>query len=85
MQIAYIPTHAKGDIDHADVEHGFVTSSNDQVVFCRFWSKAYGHTTTHLRTTANSEACNRRDLVPYRLYADHIIEEAWNTYVEPQD
>ena len=81
MQIAYIPSHCKGDIDHKDVEHGFVTSKNDSVVFCRFWIKKYGHTICELRTTANSEACNRRDLVPYRLFADHIVKEVWDKYV----
>lgn len=82
LQIAYIPSHCKGDINHADVEHGFVTSVvKNGSVFCRFWLKQYGHTVCELRTKANSESCNPRDLVPYRLFADNIIEEVWNKYV----
>jgi len=52
-QIAYIPTHANGDINHPDVEFGFVTSTRNDVAFCRYWSK---RNPFELRTKANSEA-----------------------------
>ena len=53
-QIAYVPRHAHGDIQHPDVEFGFVTNiGNDTNCWCRFWQK--GKVGMELRTTANSE------------------------------
>lgn len=57
-QIIYVPQHAGIDLNHKDVEAGFVTSTrrNNEgkcIVFCRYWSKSYP---TELRTRANSEA-----------------------------
>ena len=54
-QIAYIPMHADGDINHQDVEFGFVTSvcSDTSALFCRYWSK---YSPGELRTKANSES-----------------------------
>ena len=34
--VAYVPTHAEGDLDHADVEIGLVSSVNEQVVFVKY-------------------------------------------------
>jgi len=51
-QIAYIPLHADENVDHPDVELGFVTSVRGDTAFCRYWRK--GQTGT-LRTVANSE------------------------------
>jgi hypothetical protein len=59
-QIAYIPTHAEGDINHPDVEFGFITGFNSQGdPFCRYWRKGEVGV---LRTTANSE-CTPIDMV----------------------
>lgn len=57
--VAYVPTHANGDIKHADVEYGHVSSKNSKFVFVKFdksvnklgWSE----------TTA--QACSPDDLV----------------------
>jgi hypothetical protein len=52
-QVAYIPHHAAGDIQHPDVEFGFVTSPSQRGdYFCRYWRKGQPGT---LRTVANSE------------------------------
>ena len=52
-QIAYIPSHAKGDIEHPDVEFGFVMSeSRGSAYFCRYWLKGKPG---DLRSVANSE------------------------------
>ena len=32
QQIAYVPTHANGDINHRDVQFGFVTSHYEATV-----------------------------------------------------
>jgi len=57
-QVAYIPTHAHGDIDHEAVEFGFVTKVDvaKQVAWVRYW-KGDPSKTMHrvLRTTGNSE------------------------------
>lgn len=58
---------------------GFVTSTNPNYVFCRFWSMSnYGA----LRTTANSEACNPNDLKPVGENVPQEIIEAWLKYLE---
>lgn len=64
-QIAYIPLHAGGDIDHRDVEFGFVTSVKLElnVAYCRYWSK---HSAGELRTKANSEG------TPMDCLVEHI-------------
>lgn len=38
-QVAYLPTHADGDVTHPDVEFGFVTSARGEAHFCRYWRK----------------------------------------------
>ena len=58
-QIIYVPDHAHGP-GHKDSEEGFVTSVNDEVVFCRYWNK---NNDKILRTLANSEATSPRDLI----------------------
>ena len=61
-QIVYVPTHANGDIEHADCEAGFVTScpGPKRVRFCRYWSK---HSPGELRTKSGSELTPRALLV----------------------
>jgi len=59
-QIAYIPLHAYGDIEHPDVQFGFITGFNSVGdPFCRYWKKGEIGT---LRTTANSE-CTPKDMI----------------------
>lgn len=36
MRVAYIPRHAKGDLNHKDVELGTVSSVGELYVFVRF-------------------------------------------------
>lgn len=36
MFVAYIPNHAAGDISHADVETGLISSKNDKFIFVKF-------------------------------------------------
>ena len=70
-QIAYIPNHADGDINHPDVEFGFVTSIRGNVCFCRYWTK--GHLGI-LRTTANSEGTWSGNLVEHVSVDPEIIQ-----------
>lgn len=35
-EVAYIPTHANGNLAHSDVENGYVNSKNDTFVFVRY-------------------------------------------------
>lgn len=58
-RVAYIPMHAFGDPNHADVEHGTISSVNHKYVFVRF-----DHQVAKLGwegTTA--QACDPYDLV----------------------
>jgi hypothetical protein len=50
-QIAYIPKHSQGNINHGDVQFGFVTTKSSNGAFCRYFRKDG----KELRTTANSE------------------------------
>lgn len=53
-QIAYVPLHADGDLNHPDVEFGFVERlSYSDVYSCRYWRKGELGV---LRTVANGEA-----------------------------
>jgi len=71
-QIAYIPNHAHGDINHEDVEFGFVTSSNEKFIFCRFWSKTYPNT---LRTMSCSEAVYGENLVEVESVPQSLVNK----------
>lgn len=52
-QIAYVPTHANGNLRHPDVQFGFVMrhAENMDAYFCRYWRSDL----RSLRTVANSE------------------------------
>lgn len=74
QQIAYVPTHAEGDLQHPDVEFGFVFSDRGgDSVFCRYWRK--GHL-GQLRTVANSELTPRDMLVAYVSVPQEYIDVA---------
>lgn len=42
MKVLYVPSHAKGDLTHKDVEKGVVTSKNEQYIFVRFGGDTHG-------------------------------------------
>jgi len=58
QRVSYIPGHACGDIAHKDVEHGTVSSKNENNVFVKFDKQVskfgWGGTT--------SQACCPEDL-----------------------
>lgn len=73
-QIAYIPDHAEGDINHPDVEFGFVdrrSNTNGDKYFCRYWRKGEPG---KLRTVANSELTHARNLVEHDLLSEKDVE-----------
>ena len=58
-RVAYIPTHAHGDIKHKDVEYGKVSSQNGKYVFVK-----YDHAVSRLSWNgATSQATLPEDLV----------------------
>lgn len=64
-QIAYVPTHAEGELKHKDVQFGFVmskASTEQEAYFCRYWNKDL----KTLRTKANSE------LTPVYLIVEYV-------------
>ena len=65
-QVIYVPSHARNKgINHKDIEYGFVYSvspTDSETLFCRYWIKGDAGV---LRTVANSEATNLRDLRGY--------------------
>lgn len=65
-QIAYMPDHAHGKINHPDVQYGFVTQVCEDFARCRYWSP---EDPNRLRTTANSESTYFRNLIHYE-YVD---------------
>ena len=77
-QIAYVPTHAKGDLYHPDVQYGFVTSGPGlDTYFCRYWSK---HHEKELRTKANSECTPVNCLRVIDTQSQELIEEMLEKY-----
>lgn len=77
-QIAYIPMHANADIEHPDVEFGFVSSVSRHchddgmfVYFCRFWRKGEPG---QLRTVANSETCVADTIVEHVSVDQEVVE-----------
>jgi RNase P protein component len=70
-QIAYIPSHAKGNINHKDVQFGFVTSKTVNGAFCRYWREDG----KGLRTTANSELTPWDYLICYASHVARDVEE----------
>lgn len=71
-QIAYVPTPTNGDPEHPQAELGFVTSTRNNLAFCRMWSKKPGKENT-LRTTANSTPIYRRDLVLHDSHPQEMV------------
>lgn len=90
-QIVYVPYHAQTRTDrthyrtwdpaHPDVEFGFVTSQNDQFVFCRFWVKGQLGV---LRTVANSEATPPDCLIKYNSVKQEQVEIALTTITKKE-
>lgn len=78
--IAYIPIHANGDITHQDVEFGFVTTVEDDRVFCRYWAK--GEIGTRLRTTSCSECTPIDRLRKHKSTTIEKISAAWRKFLE---
>jgi hypothetical protein len=76
-QIAYVPEHAGGNLNHPDCEFGFVTSVREHEagnvdIYCRYWSK---YTPDKLRTLANSEAANARHIVLHHSKSQYLVQE----------
>lgn len=66
-QILYLPDHVNGNRNDPDVEAGFVTSIKEisdgsTTIFCRFWRN---RNCENLRTKANSEGCDVKNLIHY--------------------
>lgn len=76
-QIAYIPLHANGNIEHPDVEFGFVTSQKAALKahHCRFWRKGEPGV---LRTTSCSELTPDDMLVQHEKVSQDVVDRALN-------
>lgn len=74
-QVACIPTHAKGDINHPDVQFGFTTSERDSegYYFVRYWLSKYSK---ELRTKANGERTHESMLMEYYSHLSFEIIQA---------
>jgi hypothetical protein len=72
-QIAYIPMHANGDINHPDVEFGFVTTFEPDkgFAFCRYWRKGEPGV---LRTLANSECTPSGMLIEHQSVTQKLVD-----------
>lgn len=71
-QICFDPGHESGK------EYGFVARANSEIVFCRFWSKT---NLGSLRTLANSEGCDPRQLSKTGENVPKEIIDAWLQYL----
>lgn len=84
MQIAYIPDHANGDINHSDVELGFVSAVGGYTVSCRYFYKG----SDELRTKQNGETTYLRNLVIYKhrrqTIINRLMREIDAKYLQPE-
>ncbi len=71
-QVAYIPTHAEGNINHRDVQFGFTVSERDSeyCYFVRYWRS---RTDPELRTKANGERTPGCLLIRYKTRSDKEV------------
>lgn len=67
---------------HCEPEYGFVTENSKFGTFCRFWSNCRPG---HLRTTANSENCNIRDIEKFSSNIPQVIINAWLKHLGYED
>lgn len=75
-QIAYIPDHAEGNINHPDVEFGFVTSTNPHYVFVRYWWNARsGRDINTLKSRNSGTPTYRRHLVLHNNHPQETIDK----------
>lgn len=79
-QIAYVPGYAKGDMEHDNVEYGFVVEGHKRIfgyVFCRYWKK--DKEGERLRNTGNPELTPAKYLIAHiscpQEQVDKLIEE----------
>jgi len=87
QQIAYIPPHAKGDVNHPDTIFGFVYSLafDTAEVFCRFWNKSIFSSydnfnglssyIKYLRTRNNSEKCKTEYIKQFDCFPQKYIDD----------
>ena len=54
MQVAMVPLYANGDLEHEDVEFGFITAVHTNHASVRFWSSVPGH----IRNMGDAESIN---------------------------
>lgn len=76
LQVAYVPSHAHGHLDHPDVELGFVQEDQGDSCLCRFWRRhrTHKHQIGELRTKANAESAQKRDLIPHQHCRQELID-----------
>lgn len=77
-QIVYIPNHAQGDIEHNDVEYGFVEEPGETVARCRYWRQGSKGT---LRTIANGEVTPVANLRAHDSI-DQVIVDKWLKWID---
>ena len=81
-QIAYLPDHANGDLNHPDVEFGFVSTlhRNGKDVFCRYWKK--GEEGEVLRTLSCSELTPKRNIIMHNSTSRLKVEAALDIIID---
>lgn len=78
-QIAYIPSHADGEITHPNVEFGFIESLDNQVAYCRYWRRGQ---LGKLRTVDDSEETPLLQLVAHKSVSQQLIEHYLDQFDE---
>ena len=73
MQIAMVPKQAKGNLEHPDVQFGFVTALNENFAFCRYFLPK----SDALRTKSHSEGTSYECIVIH----EHHLQSIINTYL----
>jgi hypothetical protein len=69
MQIAMVPAHAGGNLEHPDVQFGFVTQITDNFAFCRYFLPK----SNELRTKSHSIGTSYQCIEIYESHSQDIV------------
>jgi hypothetical protein len=69
MQIAMVPSHAEGNLNHPDVQMGFVTKLTENFAFCRYFLP----NSDELRTKSHSEGTSYECIEIYDSRSQDIV------------
>lgn len=86
MQIAYVPMHAEGNIEHVDVEFGVVVRphAHEASHYCLYWTQRSTPEQPEMRTKLNAELTPTWTLVKVSVVSEEHVRAALAEYQKHQ-